>query len=113
METDKDRAAGAAGDEGQADETSRAVPLLALDARALISWFASVLAGRAWVDMGLLADPIKGEVSKDMESARLAIDAYECLVKCLRGRSIPDEARELDVILADLRLNFVRQAGGD
>lgn len=92
-------------------EESRAVPLLALEAKELLSWFSGVLASRAWVDIGLLADPLTGEVTKRLDSARLAIDAFDSLAKVLRSQVTPEEARRLEGMLADLRLNFVRQAG--
>lgn len=95
-----------------AEDTPKAVPLLALDSQALVAWFVEVLASRAWVDMGLLADPLTGQVSKKMSSARLAIDAFEGLAKVLKNAR-PEEARRLEGILTDLRLNFVRQAGAE
>jgi len=97
---------------GEPDEAPKAVPLLALDSRALVTWFTEVLASRAWVDMGLLADPLTGQVAKNLDSARLAIDAFEGLTKVLKGAR-PEESRRLEGILTDLRLNFVRQAGSE
>ncbi len=101
-----------AAEPGQAQgEAAKAVPLLALDSEALVTWFTGVLANRAWVDIGLVADPLSGEVAKNLESARLAIDAIDGLVKVLRGKVGADEVRHLEGMLADLRLNYVRQAG--
>jgi len=94
-------------------EAPKAVPLLALDSASLLAWFVGVLASRAWVDMGLLADPVTGEAAKRLESARLAIDALEGLSRVLKDRVSPEEARRLEGLLADLRLNFVRQAGSE
>ncbi|MCL6580567.1 MAG: DUF1844 domain-containing protein [Firmicutes bacterium] len=88
----------------------RAVPLLALDTETLLEWFSGLLATRAWVDMGLLVDPLSGKTKKKPESARLAIDAYEALLRALRPRLGPGEARRMESLLTDLRLNFVRQA---
>lgn len=98
---------------GAAGETPKAVPLLALDSEALLTWFTGVLASRAWVDMGLLADPLTGQVSKRLESARLAIDAFDSLVRVIKGKASPDAVRHMEGLLADLRLNFVRQAGSE
>ncbi len=106
--------AGSAGETGGEEaREAKAVPLLALDAQALLSWFTGVLANRAFVDIGLLADPLSGEVSKNLGSARLAIDAFECLAKMLKGGATAEESRQLDGMLADLRLNYVRQVGSD
>jgi len=92
-------------------EEHKAVPLMALDSKSLLSWFAGILASRVWVDIGLLADPLTGQLSKDLDGARLAIDVFDGLVKALKGKVSADETRHLEGMLADLRLNFVRQAG--
>lgn len=91
-------------------EPLTAVPLLALDTKALLLWFSGVLATKAWMDLGLLADPVHGGVSKNIEDARVAIDGVGSLLEVLRGKVDPGEVRELERVLADLRLNFVRQA---
>jgi len=98
-------------DGGGRGESLTAVPLLALDTKALVLWFSGVLATRAWMDLGLLADPVHGGVSKNIEDARVAIDGVGSLLEVLRGKVDPGEVRELERVLADLRLNFVRQAG--
>ncbi len=98
-------------DGGGKGEPLTAVPLLALDTKALLLWFSGVLATRAWMDLGLLADPVHGGVSKNIEDARVAIDGVGSLLEVLRGKVDPGELRELERVLADLRLNFVRQAG--
>jgi len=72
-------------------------------------WFSGILASRAWVDMGLLADPATGEVRTRPDSARLAIDAFEALATTLRPRVSPEDIRAMNATLTDLRLNFVRQ----
>jgi len=86
------------------------VPILALETRALMTWFGGILAARAWVDMGLLASPLDGKVKKDLRGARLAIDGLDALLSVLRGKVGLEETREMERTLADLRLNFVRQS---
>lgn len=66
----------------------------------------------AWVAMGLLPDPATGRVARNLEEARRAIDALADLGKHLEATASPQEKRELQVMLTDLRVNFVRQAGG-
>jgi len=105
-----DAAGDTAGKEEKAE--TQVVPILALEPRALTLWFCGLLASRAWVDMGLLAHPVEGKVSRDLEGARLAIDALNALLGVLRGRVDPAETREMERALADLRLNFVKQSAG-
>lgn len=79
------------------------------DVYALISAYIATLGSQAFVWMGLLKDPISGKVSKDMAQARVAIDTCEFLM----GQTEPvlgeADKREMQRLLADLKVNFVRQ----
>jgi hypothetical protein len=78
----------------------------------LLRLFIAELHGRAWMHMGLTVDPATKLVVKDLPQARLAIDCIASLVEHLGPAIAPHERDELDRILADLRINFVRQSGG-
>ncbi|MCL6640501.1 MAG: DUF1844 domain-containing protein [Candidatus Rokubacteria bacterium] len=69
----------------------------------------SLLAARAWAAMGLVADPTTGKVERNLDHAQLAIDAAGALADLLRPRVGNAERREIERVLADLRLNFVEQ----
>lgn len=88
-------------------ETTERVPLHAPD---LVRWCVSLLATSAWQAMGLIPDPATNTVERRLDDARLAIDAAASLVEHLRPRATDAERRELDNLLANLRLNFVEQA---
>ncbi|MDQ7792903.1 MAG: DUF1844 domain-containing protein [bacterium] len=66
-----------------------------------------LLASRAWQSMGLVVNPETGEVDRDLDESRRAIEAVEVLA----GLVGPARVREIQPLLADLRLNFVKQAG--
>ncbi len=64
----------------------------------------------AWLHMGLTANPETGLVAKDLPQAQLAIDCIAGLIESL-GSAVPKPERDdLERLLADLRLNFVRQS---
>ena len=70
----------------------------------------SMLAAHAWQRLGLQVSPLSGQLVKDLEEARVAIDSLEGLVEQLRRRLSPKEADELQAMLSNLRVNFVQQS---
>ncbi len=90
----------------QPQEETAQVPLRAPD---LVRWCVSLLATSAWQAMGLIPDPSTQRVERNLDDARLAIDAISALLETLRSR-LPDvERREIETLLTNLRLNFVEQ----
>jgi hypothetical protein len=67
---------------------------------------------RALVHMGLIPNPATHLVAKDLPQARLAIDCVAALIEQLSPLAAPPEREELQHMLANLRLSFVRQSGG-
>jgi hypothetical protein len=103
--------------EGAASEAARsggpqAVPLSALPASDLLTSFLSLMAMKAWEGMGLVPNPLSGKTEKNLEDARLAIDAYAAVFELLRPRVDEGERRELENALTMLRVNFVDKSGG-
>lgn len=76
---------------------------------ALLRWMVGVLAGGAWQNLGLVPHPATKKVERNLDDARLAIDAAAALIDQLKPRIDEQERRELDTLLANLRLNFVEQ----
>ncbi len=101
-----------AGEPAKADEPSRAAEAPLLSTLDLLRLFIAELHGRAWMHMGLTLNPATKLVVKDLPQARLAIDCLASLVEHLGPSIAQPERDELERILADLRINFVRQSGG-
>ncbi len=80
-----------------------------IDTTSLLQWCLSVLAANAWQTMGLIANPATKKVERNLDDARLAIDAVSALADQLRPRLPDAERRQLETLLTDLRLNFVQQ----
>lgn len=85
-------------------------PLQPLDVHALLKLCFAQLAAAAWQKMGLQPDPFTNTIVKDIDQARLAIDAAADLLKHLQPSLQGQEARDYQTMLTDLRLNFVKQS---
>lgn len=84
-------------------------PFAGITVDGILQMAAGLLAERAWIDMGMVADPGTGKVEKRLEESRRAIDALADISRHLQANATPDEKRELETTLTNLRLNFVRQ----
>lgn len=89
--------------------TSEGAPAVATDVRSLLAMMVGMLSEAAWVKMGLRVDPLTQKVERDLDQARLAIDCLGAIVERLSPLEDERTRRELNTILTDLRLNFVRQ----
>jgi hypothetical protein len=94
-------------------EETTAEDLRPLDVYAVLRVSIAQLSGVAFQTMGLQADPITNKVHKDLEQARVAIDAAAALVDKLLPHLQGQEAKDCKSLLTDLRLNFLRQSGED
>ncbi len=84
-------------------------PLLQLNVGAVLRMTLGLLNDKAWISLGLYPDPITNKVEKNLPEARRAIDAIADLVKHVELDAAPEEKRELQVLLSNLRLNYVQQ----
>ena len=69
----------------------------------------------AMISLGKLVNPITRKVEPDLETARATIDTLAAIESRTRGNLESDEARVLQQVLADLRLNYVdevKRSGG-
>ncbi len=64
----------------------------------------------AWIGMGLVPDPATGQMERDLAGAREAIDAVVFLAERVKDQIDDSTQRELQNLVNDLRLNYVRQA---
>ena len=65
---------------------------------------------KAWIHMGLIPDPLSGQIDRDLAEARMAIDALADLAKHLEPHTEGAEKRDLQVMVSNLRINFVQQS---
>jgi hypothetical protein len=84
---------------------------VSVDVYTLLRISIAQLASIAWQMMGLQPDPFTNQVRKDINQARVAIDAAAALVDQLKPHLQGQEARDYQTLLTDLRLNFVSHSG--
>lgn len=89
-----------------AEEAREARPMTAED---IVTMSIGLLQQQAWVNMGLVMNPATKAVTKDMEQAKLAIDAVAALVDLIAPRLEEDAQRELRAMVSDLQINYVQQ----
>lgn len=81
-----------------------------VDVRSLLKSFIALLGAHTWQWLGLVKNPVTGQVEKDMAQAKLAIDSISALIGQLEGRLDQSEQLELKGLLSDLQVNFVQQS---
>jgi ABC-type transporter Mla subunit MlaD len=65
--------------------------------------------------LGKLMNPLTRQIDKNLEAARDTIDTLAALEARTRGNLEPDEARVLQQVLTELRMNYLdelKKAGG-
>lgn len=77
--------------------------------KSLLATCISLLAGKAWEAMGLVPNSATKKIERKLEDAQLAIDAAAALADLVRPRLSEPERREVEVLVSNLRLNFVEQ----
>jgi hypothetical protein len=92
------------------ESAPQAIPLGALAARDLLMWFLGLLAAKAWEGMGLVPNPGTNKIQKDLQDARIAIDAYAAVFEAIRTQIDDQPRREMETLLMTLRLNFVEKS---
>ena len=61
---------------------------------------------------GLVPNPVTNKVEKNLDEARLAIDAFAAIFDVLRLRIEEQTRREMETVLTNLRINFVEKSSG-
>jgi len=64
------------------------------------------LSSSAWVGLGKIADPLSGEIKKDMRAAKFTIDTLIMLRDKTGGNLSDDESKLLQAVLGDLQGNY-------
>ena len=115
-EADQDPIGGAAatgtgsGEEPEEDlESGGTLGELSVD--GILMMALNFLSQHAWASLGLVPNPMTGKIEQNLPEARRAIDAIADVTKHLEATASPEEKRELQTMVSNLRLNYVRQSG--
>ena len=68
------------------------------------------MAALAWQKLGLQPDMLTGQISQNLEEAKIAIDLTTHLSTFVEPRLDEDDKRELHNLIRNLRLNYVQKA---
>lgn len=79
------------------------------DVYAVLALFLGELRNLAWLRMGLIANPGTGQIERDMDQAKVAIDTVAFLAQQLEPTVAPQERLPLRALVSDLQINFVEQ----
>lgn len=80
-----------------------------IDANAVIPELVQVLADLAWQKLGLRPDAATGVTQRDLDQAKLCIDAVAALAGVIDPRLEGGDQREIRNLVTNLRMNFVQQ----
>ena len=108
-EADEAQAREEAPPEAEQEAAEEGPKLPPVDVYSLLKSFIGILGAHAWQWLGLVKNPITGEMEKDLAQAKVAIDTISVLVSQLEGKLDESEQRDLKSLISDLQINFVRQ----
>lgn len=83
------------------------------DVYSVLALFLGELRNLAWLRMGLVANPGTGQIERDMNQAKVAIDTVAFLASQLEPVVAPEERLPLKALVSDLQVNFVEQGKRD
>ena len=64
----------------------------------------------AMQELGKIANPVNGELARDLEKAKQAIDMLEMLSQKTKGNLSEELDKTQEMMLSELRLNYVDEA---
>lgn len=90
-----------------ADEEAPKKPV---DVPEIIMIMVEQMASIAWAKLGLQPDPLTGTLDTDLEQAKMAIDSVSALAPILEGDLADDDRRQVQNMVRDLKLNYVKKS---
>jgi len=91
-------------------EMAQEIPLQALDVYDTLRFAVSLLTQQAWISLGIQKAPGAEETQQDLPQAKVAIDTLEFVVGKLEPDLESQEKAELDSVLSNLQINYVKRA---
>jgi hypothetical protein len=75
--------------------------------------FVLTLSSSAWVSLGKIADPLSGEVKKDLKGAKYTIDSLIMLRDKTKGNLTEEEQKVLNGMISELQANYAETFFGE
>jgi hypothetical protein len=95
--------------EGQDTGEETGQPEQNIDVWGVLHYCIFLLHAQAWQAMGLTPSPVTHKIEKDLEQAKVAIDAAAYLAGQLEPKLQGQQLREMRAMISDLQINFVNQ----
>jgi hypothetical protein len=92
------------------DEDPEAGPQELPDVYTVLAMFLGEMRNLAWLRMGLVANPMSGQIERDLPQAKIAIDTAAFLASQLEPAVPAEERLPLRALVSDLQMNFVEQS---
>ncbi len=67
----------------------------------------------AWFQLGKIPNPVSNKIERDLNQARYTIDLLDMLLARTKGNLHEEEARMLEHVLRELKLNYVDEIDKD
>ncbi len=83
-----------------------------IDVYQVLAIMVDQLAELAWQKMGLKSDPLTGQIEKDLEQAKAAVDSAAQLASFLEPQLDDADRRQIQNLVRDLRVNYVEKSQG-
>ncbi len=91
------------------DQGGQQVELLQLDIEEILQFFISVTSTKSVLYLGARLTEDQGP-NVDLAKARIAIDTTKMLVETLRPLISEDEAKQLNEVVSNLQLAYIKEA---
>ena len=91
-------------------EMAQEVPLQAIDVYDTLRFMVSLLIQQAWISLGIQKATGAEEVEQDLPQAKVAIDTLEFVIDKLTPDLESQEKAELDSVMSNLQINYVKRA---
>lgn len=91
-------------------ENGQQMPAEPVNVYDVIMFMTDQMAALAWQKLGLQPDMVTGQIVKDLEQAKVAIDLTTHLASFIEPRLDEESKRRMHNIVRDLRINYVEKA---
>jgi hypothetical protein len=93
--------------ESEAEPTDEQLPEITV--YSLLRMSIGMYIEQAWVHLGVRMDPTRNRVEQNLPCAKVAIDTVEFMARQLQPDLDENERKDLDLALANLRMNYVQR----
>ena len=83
--------------------------LMPKDIYSTVQMMIASLGQQAWVHLGMQPNPITGNVNKDMDQAKIAIDCACALIDIVKPHVDSQHQLEMETLKQNLQLNYLQQ----